>query len=82
MPLGYFCSAGACYSTEGRPTCISSRQCPQGDRCDRRANFCVPDVGGCDLCTDDPELCCHPDEETCDEATRHCVVMGIPDAGP
>ncbi|MEW5848871.1 MAG: pre-peptidase C-terminal domain-containing protein [Myxococcota bacterium] len=74
--LGEFCSAGNCYDTENRPTCLTSSQCTSGDRCDPEAGYCVPNLGGCDRCADYPELCCVPEEETCDSITKKCIPVG------
>lgn len=79
-PLGQFCSAGACYGTTGRRECTRTSQCSAADRCDTRAHYCVPNLGGCDRCTEYPELCCEPSER-CDPATYHCVPASSASSG-
>jgi hypothetical protein len=78
--LGQFCSAGTCYSTGDRTACTRSSQCSNADRCDARAGYCVPNLGGCDRCNDYPELCCSSDE-SCSPETGRCQTNshgGIP----
>jgi hypothetical protein len=69
---GDFCSGGTCYPSGGRDPCTASFQCPTGQRCDRTVFLCVPDIGGCELCDELPELCCEADQ-LCDEETGFCV---------
>jgi len=76
--LGFqsFCSAGRCFSQEGRTTCTQDFQCPGSERCDRTEFFCIPDAGACRFCGPDfPELCCQ-NGQVCDTESGSCLEIG------
>lgn len=76
--LGEFCSAGTCYDTAERTSCTIPSNCSGDERCDTKAGFCVPNKGGCDRCSQYPELCCMANEEACDPETKRCrPVTGV-----
>ena len=70
--VGQFCSAGICYESAGRNTCVHSFSCAIDERCDLRSKLCVPDLGGCSRCEQNSELCCETGM-TCSQQTDRCV---------
>jgi hypothetical protein len=71
--IGQFCSGANCYDAAGRTPCTANFQCAADERCDRDIALCVPDLGGCNFCSDTfPELCCE-EGAVCDTETRFCI---------